>query len=349
MLRLMVRNLIIIAMLLVGIFSYSQTEEKPFKSWAIEGELGAHSLIDASAYSDKFVHAGLLIRKNFNRTFGLGIRAGFDAMGLTSNTDIDSQLNYISLNLDAIVDVFDVVGLYSDWFTILAHGGPGVSFTDHRIAAQLGGGFTGIIKLDEGTAIKLGYAMHANINEPRTFDDQYIATTNGVSSIVNTFSIGLAIYLGDEDTHADFIPKECCGKGDVYYQGDTTIVNNNNIVRETIIGGEYVPIIQEFVFFDHDKSKVRKSELNAIYQMYNALDWHKANKVKIIGWASNTKSSAEYNLALSMRRCQAIKLKLMDMGVSEDRIIIDAEGKDYHLDKENVHDLARRVELIMIY
>jgi hypothetical protein len=57
--------------------SFSQADEKPYKTWAFEVEMGGHSLIDASTSvkSGAFnsVHAGVLVRKNLNETFGLGL------------------------------------------------------------------------------------------------------------------------------------------------------------------------------------------------------------------------------------------------------------------------------------
>jgi hypothetical protein len=261
-----------------------------------------------------------------------------------------NDIYYVSLNLEAIIDVLDVVGIYSNKFTVLAHGGPGVSWTDYRTSAQLGGGFSGLLKIGKGAAFKAFYSMNANINEPRTFDDVFPSSNNGVSSMVNQFGIGLVFYPGNRDReHADWYNLDCGANG-----GDTIINKkyetiNNNITKVTkIIREEYNPIIREYVFFDHDKDRVRRSELNAVYQIQKYLEDHPENNVVIIGWASHTKSSSAYNLRLSMRRCESVKKKLVALGIAENKITIDAQGKDFDFNIENNHDVARRVELLVV-
>lgn len=347
----LIRTLLAV-MLLVSTVVLGQNDSiKPFKTWSAEVDLGVHSLVSANATATAPMHLGLLVRKNFNRTFGVGLRVGVDPMVTTGKrTGIEQEFTFTTLNLEAIVDVFDVVDLHSGRFTILAHGGPGVSFAKNFTAANLGGGFTGLIKLGQASALKLDYTMTSNINQQFSYGGQSI-NTSGIGSIVNKFSVGLVMYLGtNEKEHADWYLKECCGGSDVY-QSDTTIVNTYNTLITKVVKEEYNPIIQEFVFFNHDSDKITKNLLKrseplaAIYRAYSALEWYSERSVKIIGWASATSSSAEYNLELSMRRCKAVKSKLISMGVNPSRILIDAEGKDTHLDDITVHDLARRVEL----
>lgn len=348
------RSIIFIAVLLISTLSFGQTEEKPFNQWALELELGGHSLVAADYYGDDFIHVGVLARHNFNRTFGLGLRVGLDAFEVTRDSD-DSTFNgtYTSLNLEAIVDLFDVVSLHSEKFTILAHGGPGVAFTKDTFF-NLSGGFTGLYKIGQNSAVKLDYTMHGNYNQGITNEFGVVEHLNGLSTIVNTFSVGVAFYLGDKPNHADWHPDECCGGEVIIHQGDTTIVNNYQTLITKVIKETYEPVLQEFVFFNHDSDKINKKllsrtdALNAIYQTYNALELFPNKRVLVIGWASATSSSEEYNQALSERRCMSIRQKLLDMGIEDDRILIDSYGKDYHLDKENVHDLARRIEMRIV-
>jgi outer membrane protein OmpA-like peptidoglycan-associated protein len=68
----------------------------------------------------------------------------------------------------------------------------------------------------------------------------------------------------------------------------------------------------------------------------------------IKGWASPTSSSADYNLQLSKTRAGVVKNKYVDMGLDASRITLDYKGKDYNYSVDNVYDVARRVELILI-
>lgn len=330
--------------LLVSTLGFSQADEKPFTQWGAEVEIGGHSLVAANFSGDDFVHIGVLGRYNFNRTFGLGLRLGLDMFEIIDDTGQAYDRDYVSLNLEAIADLLDIVDLNNEKFTILAHGGPGVAFTQKSTFFNLSGGFTGLFKVGDHSALKLDYTMHGNYNQAVQGSTGEVEHLNGLSSIVNTFSVGLAVYFGDK-TPVDFMSDECCGGDVIIHQGDTTIVNNNQTLVTKIIREEYTPVIQEFVFFKHDKDKIRKSELNAVYQIYNALQDIQDSKVRIIGYASATASSDQYNLELAERRCLSLATKLALMGIDDSRIIIDPEGKDFHLDNIDVHDLARRVEL----
>lgn len=343
------KKILFIAVLMLGIGTEAQEQE--YNTWAWGVDIGAHSLIDASNSAEPFIHMGVNVRKNLNRTFGVGLRGGYDKIELsTPPAGVIDDMYYATINLEAVVDVLSLAGLDTNWFTILAHGGPGISWTNYRTAAQLGGGFTGLIKLGSkgAAAFKMTYTMNANFNEPRTFDNKLASTNNGVSSVVNKFGIGFDFYIGDRNRgHADWTPDD-----NVYikmYRSDTTIVNNYKTVNAApaIITKKTVAP-QEFVFFDHDKDRVKRSELNAIYQVHKYLVANPKSSVKIIGWASHTKSSGAYNLKLSERRCNKVKAKLIALGIAKNRLLIDAQGKDYDFDIENNHDVARRVELLIV-
>lgn len=353
-------KLLFIIALLIGLTSYGQE----FNKWSADFGIGNHNVNDASFTKNTSVtldsHWDLGVRYNFNPTIGVGLRYARNiSRGHSVEYGIPTdffynkaqffKLNYNRLSLEVTVDVLDVVNVHSEIFTLLTHGGVGVAKIKSSGYSQdmglMSGGITGVFKLSDNLGIKADYSVASHIDQGRSLDNQFRSNAEGMTSNIHSGSVGLIFYFGDK-TPADFTPPiDCCKSND-------TIINNYYTTNKTeitkITKEEYVPIIREYVFFDHDKQAIRESELNAIYQIYTALSEDKDSKVAILGWASDTKSSAAYNLALSERRCNKVKLKLMDMGVPEDRIVIDAEGKDFHLSKENVHDLARRVELLII-
>lgn len=351
---LLMKKLLIIMVLLMGVSMHSQD----FKNWSLELEYGNHYLNDRSAQSvqsfgETFTQIGILSRYNFNRTVGLGVKYNFNHLRLIAHDGTELSGDTNRLSLEAYVDLWDVVTLdkVSQYWTLLGHIGPGVIWVQDETVATMNGGLTLLRKISPHFAAKLDYSLTGLINQKRTWDGLYKATAEGITSQIHSFSLGLVWYPAvkkrkrDLPEHADwYMPETLC-------PADTTIVNNyvKNITQVTkVIKEGYKPIYREFVFFDHDKSKIRKSELNAIYQTYITLVGNPKRKVKVIGWASNTSSSAEYNQKLSEKRCEKVIIKLLDMGLSHKQILIDPNGKDYHLDDENVHDLARRVELLII-
>jgi outer membrane protein OmpA-like peptidoglycan-associated protein len=354
------KSLFLVLALLVSTIAFAQKEYNP---WSVDVGFGNHTVNDPSYTTNNSMHINshwnVGARYNFSPTFALGIRAAIDNFEgwsedliLSPSVPIDSR--YYRVSIEAIIDIFDVVDIHSDLFTMLIHGGLGSAIIDvestghNEKMGMFTGGVTGIFKINNNLGIKLDYSITSHIDQKYSLDGQFPSNAEGMSSNVHNGSIGIIAYFGDGDKKpADFYEKPTCN---IIHQSDTTIVNNykTEVTERITIVQAYDPVLQEFVFFAHDKEKVRKSELNAIYQTYNSLEWFSDKKVKIIGWASDTSSTPEYNQALSERRCQEIKLKLLDMGISEYRISIDPSGKDYHLDKENVHDLARRVELRIV-
>lgn len=356
---------LLLLLLLIGFVTIAQEkEEKPFNPWSVDFGIGTSKVNDASYDNGRDLHFNLGARYNFNPTIALGLRLGFDDLkgesvtyGIPTDSyyqpAIDVDATYFRATVEVTVDVLDVVDIHNDYFTLLAHGGPGVALLDTdndnygETIGIVSGGFTGIYKFTNNLGVKLDYTIASQINQKRTLDGMFDATSDGQTSNIHNASLGLIFYPGDRDKKpADFYYEPCIP----VIQSDT-IINNyytSNITEVTkVVKEEYEPTYQEFVFFDHDKSKIDRVGRNAIYKMYVTLMIVQDSKVKIIGWASDTDSSAAYNLALSERRCEDVKAQLIDAGIDESRITIDAEGKDYHLDNENVHGLARRVELLI--
>jgi type IX secretion system PorP/SprF family membrane protein len=74
-------------------------------------------------------------------------------------------------------------------------------------------------------------------------------------------------------------------------------------------------------------------------------------KVRIVGHTDNI-GSDKFNLHLSHKRAEAVKRKLIKMGISADRMITDGKGKNEPLNKnETEEDRARnrRVEILIYY
>ena len=101
------------------------------------------------------------------------------------------------------------------------------------------------------------------------------------------------------------------------------------------------------MFFDNNKSDIKATALNAISKIVNYLIVNPEKEVTLIGYASNTNNtSADYDNNLSKLRAQVVLKKLVELGVSKDKIAIMFEGKDIEKEQSSF-DLARRVELII--
>jgi len=345
----MKKYILLLSLFLGTTLAYSQD----FKQWAFDVEGGIHSVNDESAVdADQTYYLGAGFRYNFNPTFGLGARVGWNDLDLLSIEGVPANTRITRLNTDATINLFRILDLYSPWFTMLAHGGPGVAFIDRDnynetvLNNQLG--LTSLFKLHRSIALKLDYTVAANISQQRTLDGFYASNNYGVTSTVHSASAGLVFYLGkDKKEHADW-----------YAYPDAPIMENvtnvfNSPVHETIIREEAqcdcdTEPQSEYVFFDHDKYDIKSTELNAIYKVYAQMEAHPNYQLFIKGFASATNSSTYYNQKLSEKRSAAIADKLVELGIDAGRIEIGSYGKDLPRSNESVHDAARRVELLII-
>lgn len=354
----MKKVLLILSIFLITATSYGQE----FNKWAIDVEAGIHSLNDESAVTtNSKYHLGAGARYNFNPEFGLGVNIGYDDLDLRSLEGESVNTDILTANLEATVNIFRLLDLYSDDWNLLAHGGLGASFIDgdnsyNETVLNTRAGLTALYKVSKKVALKADYSILGSVSQDRTLDGIYDNNNYGITSVINTVSVGIVAYLGKKDReHADW-----------YQEPDATPIVNNNIVKnEYVTNSPVVNFTQEefneyyetynslypqseFVFFDHDKFNIKDTELNATYKVYTQLDENKTWTLVIKGFASATTSSDNYNQKLSEKRTNELFEKFVAMGIDKSRISFDSFGKDKKRSKQFVHDVARRVELIVM-
>ncbi len=108
--------------------------------------------------------------------------------------------------------------------------------------------------------------------------------------------------------------------------------------------------IFEPVNFDHDSSIVKPEYHKYLTELVDIVQSHSDLRIKIIGH-TDAVGSNEYNIGLSKRRAEAIKLFLTQKGLREDRIEIEYKGETQPI-KTNATDEGkaqnRRVDVIFI-
>ena len=90
-------------------------------------------------------------------------------------------------------------------------------------------------------------------------------------------------------------------------------------------------ILTEMVFFDYDISELRADAQEALGRKVPILRGNPALTLRVTGHADE-RGSLEYNLALGMRRAQAVKDYLAGFGIDASRLQIDSMGEDQPLD-----------------
>lgn len=337
---------------LFSLFCLTTTAQE-FNRWAVEGDFGITSIGDESAeMRDNYNHFGLGIRYNINPKFGLGLNYGKDNLALIDFDGNNVNTDYNRYNLEAFVDVFDILDLQNNFITFLAHGGGGLSTIDaietdyYQSVFNMRGGLTALIKLSRSIALKADVSTTVNISQDKTLDGAYDISNAGINSTVDNMSAGLVFYLGKKGKkleHADWYVAPPVAP--VVKVVEVTPVTNTYVTQE--LTSKCDCQVREFVFFDHDKYEVKGSELNAIQKIYDRMSKDKDSKLFIDAYASATQSSNEYNWKLSLNRGEEVKSELVKMGVDASRIEVRANGKDFNWKDEAIHKFARRVELII--
>lgn len=108
-------------------------------------------------------------------------------------------------------------------------------------------------------------------------------------------------------------------------------------------------MIEEMVFFDYDRSEIRLDAAEILSRKLPILREDAATRVRIEGHADE-RGSVEYNLALGMRRAQAVKNYLVGFGLDASRFDTNTLGEDRPLDTsqtEEAYARNRRAEFII--
>ncbi len=109
--------------------------------------------------------------------------------------------------------------------------------------------------------------------------------------------------------------------------------------------GKIVPAAAQSVFFSFNSSKVAcKKEIINLQALADAVKNSDA-RLSVVGFADSATGSAEYNQKLSEARANAVAEKLIEMGVPQDKIIVEGKGG---VAAEKPANLNRRVIITIV-
>ena len=91
---------------------------------------------------------------------------------------------------------------------------------------------------------------------------------------------------------------------------------------------EQKPAFVPAVRFTINSAKVSRNDKVTLYDVAKYMNENEDVKVVINGYADKKTGTAEYNKALSERRANAVKKILVENGVDESRMTINANGGD---------------------
>ena len=363
---------------LVNLHAQTETKNKEtiYNKWSIELAGGLNKpqrpFSAKQYYTDipsPFV-VDLGARYMFNNKFGLKADIGYNSFTDGKNSaNFDSK--YYRADLQAVANLGRIMN-FETWtktIGLLGHTGFGMSvlesknmhFNDKMV--NFIAGVTGQIRLSNRLALTGDFSTILNASQDATFDGVYRNNEErGFSGIIFNGTVGLNIYLGKHNQHADWvvvsdnaditalenkiadlealvnkIPEQ---KPQVIVEKPitTTIVSDKDPMKEMINDKYYS------VYFDFNKATPIENSTAAIDVVLTYLRKNPSTSIDIIGYADQIGSS-EYNEKLSSLRANNVKTIFEKAGIASSRLNVVSAGADKSIqkDSEEANRLARRV------
>jgi outer membrane protein OmpA-like peptidoglycan-associated protein len=157
--------------------------------------------------------ADLGVRYMFNNKFG--IKADFGYNSFTNGDDSKSFDNkYYRADLQAVANLGRIMNFetWTNTLGLLGHAGFGLGFlekTDGAYAKDRVGNFmagvTGQIRLSDRVSLTGDFTTILNSKQGLTFDGASGTNTRGFGGILFNGTVGITVYLGKNETHADWV------------------------------------------------------------------------------------------------------------------------------------------------
>ncbi|HET8803139.1 MAG TPA: OmpA family protein [Aequorivita sp.] len=222
----MKKSVLTFLLLAAGVLAAQETESttqneknNDYNQWSIEVSGGVHkpSRPFAEGYytnTPSFGQGQLGVRYMFNDKFGLRLGLGYNNIEGDDNSLPFKTSQYRS-TLEGVVNLTSLLN-FSDWTNtlgLLVHGGAGYSIMDYKSPVDIDkndnmlnimGGITPMVKLGRSVALFGDVSAVGNIRQTYTFDGTQLNNTRDVDGFMVNASIGLNIYLGGAEKHADW-------------------------------------------------------------------------------------------------------------------------------------------------
>ncbi len=193
-----------------------------FNKWSIDINGGINKATDpiAPGYTIKalnFFHADLGFRYMFNSKFGVKFQGGYDVLKNDDNS-LPFETKIINIGFHGYANLGRIMEFetFTQRFNVLGHMGFGVAqMTNDRYEGEdhIGNFFLGLTaqyKISNRIALNADVTMMNNFHHHKTWDgseyDQSL--TQGFDSTLYTATLGLSIYLGKHEQHADWFVDE---------------------------------------------------------------------------------------------------------------------------------------------
>ncbi|MCW4467758.1 OmpA family protein [Flavobacterium sp. MFBS3-15] len=206
-----------------------------YNKWSIDAAFGTNKAANPMTPGyhmqvTNLFHADLGFRYMFNNKFGLKLQGGYDVLNDDGSGSLEFETKVMSINLQGYANLGRIMD-FQTWtkrLNLLGHMGIGVGQikTDTREGGILNPdakdrigsfiiGMTGQFRITDRVAFNADFTMYNNFSQHRTWDggpynneDGSQKTFQGFDSTLYTATLGLSIYLGKHEKHADWYVEE---------------------------------------------------------------------------------------------------------------------------------------------
>jgi len=325
------KKLFVILCVLLTITSLSAQD---FNKWSIEPEFGLTKVRDITKVG--FFNTGVGVRYMATPIFGVKLSGSY--------THLNYPIEYVSGQVMGVCNFGRLAKLErvaNNRWTIV--GGIGGDYTDsrnftntvilHRISDfHLAGYVDNEFRITDKFFITAGLNVTTGVNSR----PEYTPYNRTMTTSIIDFNVKAIFVLGKKKSHADFYLEPMMEPCTNVYYVDSSKVINNNYVQNVTNKNEPEKISAEYVYFYNNSYVIDKDGLENIEQSLNKFK----NAITITAYCSNIASS-EYNLKLAQNRGNAVKNKLVKLGINESKIKVISVG----IDKSREYDMARRVKI----
>lgn len=205
---------------------HPKDREKNYNRWSVN--LNAGTNIGIRPFTDgyyattpnyftkpEFNHFDLNVRRMFNTKFGVMLDFGYDNFSADSGSP-DFSNNMYRTSFQGVLNMHRLMNWeeFTETFGLQFHLGPGFSFLEAPGTTSFGhydnifsviGGATALIKISEKVAFNLDFTMISNLTHHVALDGQSdLDPSLSRTGSVYTTSLGLTIYFGKKERHADW-------------------------------------------------------------------------------------------------------------------------------------------------
>ncbi|MBW2962881.1 OmpA family protein [Mesonia aestuariivivens] len=217
------KKLTLLFSLFIACSAIAQEENtsKEYNHWSIEAMGGVNKPsrpMTNGFYGSTpgFWNADLGVRYMINDKFGFKLNLGYNQLE-NDDDSRDFESKYYRTSIEGVVNLGTLLG-FREWtnrLNLLGHAGAGVSRLDPGDNTRYDGGedymgtfvagLTPQLRLSDHFALVGDLSVMGNVRQDYTWDGNSKTTTAGFNGMLVNASVGLNIYLGGAEKHADWV------------------------------------------------------------------------------------------------------------------------------------------------